>query len=240
MLLEHLSFPQVERLPRDLPILIPFGSVEEHGPHLPLATDVYTIYRVAELASRSLPLLVAPPVYYGLCRSTSDHPGTVSLRGETLRALALDLLRGFRRQGFRFFVLASGHAGGTHMAFLLDAGETFLAEDPEVRVAVVSILDLLRECAADLVETPDDSHAGEWETALIQFFYPDLVGEPPEAEYPAFPRHLLVPEKRRFWPGGVWGDPRRASPEKGERLARRLAEGLKSVIKNLVEAGEGR
>ncbi len=233
--MEQLTFPEVERLSREVPVLIPFGSVEEHGAHLPLATDVYTIYRVAELAARRTPLLVAPPVYYGLCRSTSDHPGTISLRGETLRALVLDLLRAFHRQGFELFLLVSGHAGGTHMAFILDAAEAFLAEHPRVRVAVASILDLLRDYARDLIETPGDSHAGEWETALIKYFYPELVKGEGQAEYPNFPKYFLVSNKRRFWPGGVWGDPGKADPEKGQRLAHRLAEGLELIIKSLKE-----
>ncbi|HFC98036.1 MAG TPA: creatininase family protein [Thermosulfurimonas dismutans] len=235
MLMEHLTSAELETLPRETPVLIPFGSVEEHGPHLPLATDVYTIYGVAELAAREIPLLVAPPVYYGLCRSTSDHPGTLSLRGETLRALVLDLLASFYRQGFRRFLLVSGHAGGTHMAFILDAAEEFLSRHPEVRIAVASILDLLREAAADLVETPNDAHAGEWETSLIQHFYPHLVKGTAPAEYPRFPKHILVARKRSYWPGGVWGDPAKASPEKGRDLALSLARGLKCLVKNLEE-----
>ena len=121
------------------------------------------------------------------------------------------------------------------MAFILDAAEAFLAEDPRVRLAVASILDLLRDYALDLIETPGDSHAGEWETALIQYFYPELVKEVGEAEYPAFPKYLLVSNKRRFWPGGVWGNPQKADTEKGQRLAHRLAEGLESIIKSLKE-----
>ena len=123
-------------------------------------------------------MLVAPPLFYGMCRSTREHPGTVSLSGDTLRALLLDLGREFYRQGLRHLVFISGHAGGTHMCALVEAGETLLAELPEVRVAVVNILDLLREVSGarpDLVKTKGDSHAGEVETALMLAAYPHLV-----------------------------------------------------------------
>ncbi|QJA05553.1 creatininase family protein [Thermosulfurimonas marina] len=236
MRMEELTYPEVEALSREgVPVILPLGSVEEHGPHLPLATDLYTAYRVAEMAARRVQALVAPPVYYGLCRSTAEHPGTISLRGETLRALVLDLLAGFFQHGFRAFLLLSGHAGGTHMAFIVDAAEEFLSRHPETALAVVSLLDLLRERAGDLLQTPGDSHAGEWETSLIQYFHPQLVrGSAPE-EYPRFPRYRIVSSKRAFWPGGVWGDPGRASPEKGRLLAERLAEGLEYLLRELRE-----
>ncbi|WP_068669092.1 creatininase family protein [Thermosulfurimonas dismutans] len=236
MLMERLTLHEVEALAhKEIPVLIPFGSVEEHGPHLPLATDVYTIYRVAEMASREIPLLVAPPVYYGLCRSTADHPGTISIRGTVLRALTLDILSAFYRQGFKKFLLLSGHAGGTHMAFILDAAEEFQGLKDDVVMVVASIIDLIKDCALDLIETPDDSHAGEWETSMIQYFYPELVKGKGKAEYPKFPKFQVVRNKKRYWPGGVWGDPGKASPEKGQILAERLAEKIILLAKELEE-----
>ncbi len=233
--MEHLTFPEVEALPRTTPVLIPLGSVEEHGPHLPLATDVYTIYAVAKKAAEKTPILVAPPLYYGLCRSTADHPGTLSLRGLTLRALVLDLLQAFRKQGFQRFMLLSGHAGGTHMAFILDAAEEFLTSFPGVSIAVASIIDLLKQGPGELVETPNDSHAGEWETALIQYLYPEQVKGLAEEAYPQFPPLKVVRDKRAYWPSGVWGDPAKASPEKGKLLLERLAE---QVVKLALSLGK--
>lgn len=232
--MEKLTLTEVEALAQEkVPVLIPFGSVEEHGPHLPLATDVYTIYGVAEMASREIPLLVAPPLYYGLCRSTADHPGTISIRGTVLRALTLDILSGFYRHGFRKFLLLSGHAGGTHMAFILDAAEEFKTLKEDTSLAVASIIDLIKDCALDCIETPDDSHAGEWETSMIQYFHPELVKGKGKAEYPKFPKFRVVIDKRKYWPGGIWGDPGRASPEKGRILAERLAQKIALLAKEL-------
>lgn len=230
MLVTALTMPAFEKgLKETRTIVLPFGSVEEHGQHLPLGTDTIQMFELAMLAAKRRPLFVAPPVYYGLCRSTREHPGTITIRGETLKALALDLLTSYYRQGLRHFLVLSGHAGGTHLAYLVDAGEEFLEGHPEAKVAVASILDLLREAALDLLETPRDSHAGELETSLMLHFYPELVkGSSPE-EYPTFPKHLLVRHKRLFWPGGVWGDPAKASPEKGRSFAERLAAAIAAL-----------
>jgi creatinine amidohydrolase len=174
---------------------------------------------------------VAPPVHYGLCRSTSEHPGTISISGSTIKALTIDLGREFYRQGCRQLILLTGHAGGTHVGALLEAGEHLLRDLPEIKVAVVNILDLLREAlqeAPGLVRTPGDAHAGEVETAIILAIRPESVSGSAPAEWPSFPKFILSRRKRKFWPGGVWGDPGAATREKGEEI-------LSYEVKVLVE-----
>ena len=221
-------------------VILPVGSVEEHGPHLPLGTDTFHALEVARRAAELRPVLVAPPLYYGLCRSTREHPGTVSISGETLRALVTDLGREFHRQGAGSLVIMSGHAGGTHMAALVEAGETLLAELPDLQVAVVNLLDLLREVVAarpELVQTRGDSHAGEVETALMLAAYPHLVQGTAPAEWPSFPKYLLVRDKRRYWPGGVWGDPAPATAAQGEKILQAEAGRLVELLDFLSPKG---
>jgi len=222
-------------------VILPVGSLEEHGPHLPLGTDAFHALELARRLAEARGVLVAPPLFYGVCRSTREHPGTVSLSGDTLRALVRDLGREFYRQGFSNLVILSGHAGGTHMAALLEAGETLLEELPEIRVAVVNILDLLREVLTDnpqLVSTKGDAHAGEVETALMLAAYPQLVKGTAPAEWPTFPKYILVRDKRRFWPGGVWGDPGPATGAQGEEILRLETERLGRVISALEQGAE--
>ena len=228
---QDLTMPEFEAA-RDesRTVILPVGSLEEHGTHLPLGTDTFHAIEVARRVAELRPVLVAPPVFYGICRSTREHPGTVSLSGDTLRALLKDLGREFYRQGLRRLILISGHAGGTHMCALVEAGEALLTEFADVRVAVVNVLDLLREVLADkphLVATRGDSHAGEVETAIMLAAHPDLVKGRAPAEWPSFPKYELVRDKRRYWPGGVWGDPGAAAAAQGEEIL--VAETLRLV-----------
>ncbi len=228
------AFEEVRRMRRT--VVLPVGSVEEHGPHLPLGTDAFHAMEVARRVAELRPVLVAPPVYYGLCRSTREHPGTVSLSGPTLKAILIELGQEFHRQGMQNLVFLSGHAGGTHMAAIVKAGERLLEELPRVRVAVVNILDLLREVMADnpdLVRTKGDGHAGEVETALMLAICPNLVTGTAPAEWPAFPKYILVRDKRKFWPGGVWGDPAGATAPQGEAILAAEAQRLSAVIDSL-------
>jgi creatinine amidohydrolase len=126
------------------------------------------------------------------------------------------------------------------MAAVTEAGEALLEEFPDLRVAVVNILDLLREVLTsrpDLIKTQGDSHAGEVETALMLAAYPHLVQGSAPAEWPAFPKYLLVRDKRRYWPGGVWGDPSRATAAQGEAILEAEAERLLQILAAL--EGEG-
>ena len=219
---QDLTMPDFERFSRrHRTVILPLGSLEEHGPHLPLGTDALHALEVARRVADLIPVTVAPPLFYGICRSTREHPGTVSISGDALRSLLLDLGREFYRQGFANLVWISGHAGGTHMSAILEVGEVLLAELPEAQIAVVNLLDLLREVISEqpgLVRTKGDSHAGEVETAIMMAAYPHLVrGTAPE-EWPTFPKYVLARDKRSYWPGGVWGNPGAASAVQGETI----------------------
>jgi creatinine amidohydrolase len=237
---EDLTMPGLEALGEQTrTVLLPIGSLEEHGPHLPLGTDTFHALEVARRAARLCPVVVAPPLFYGMCRSTREHPGTVSISGDALRALLLSVGREFCRQGWHHLVFISGHAGGTHISAIIETAERLLAEVPEVRVAVVNLLELLREVLSDrpdLVKTRGDSHAGEVETAIMLAAYPDLVrGTAPE-EWPRFPKYLLVRDKRRYWPGGVWGNPAPATAAQGEAILAAEADRLAKIIRRLDES----
>ncbi len=238
---ENLTMPGFEAgLRQTRTVILPVGSLEEHGPHLPLGTDTFHALELARRVAEQTPVLVAPPIFYGMCRSTREHPGTVSISGDTLRRLLVDLGREFHRQGLRNLLIISGHAGGTHMCALVEAGEILLQELPEARIAVVNLLELLREVLGDrpdLVKTRGDSHAGEVETALMLATHPDLVSGTAPAEWPAFPKYVLVRDKRRHWPGGVWGDPSRASLAQGEEILAAESQRLLLLISSMEKEG---
>jgi creatinine amidohydrolase len=229
MIIEEMTMSEFAAgLQKTRTVLVPFGSVEEHGEHLPLSTDTIQAYEAGKGAAKLVPLFVAPPIHYGSCRSTSCHPGTISISTSTLRSLMKDIVRSLHAQGLRNVIVLTGHAGGAHRMALQDAGEELIKEIADIRIAVVTEYDLAAREGRHLVETPNDSHAGEIETSRILHSHPNLVKGEGKEEYPQFPEGILVRDKRKYWPGGVWGNPTKATAEKG-----RLLEEL--VVKKVVE-----
>lgn len=214
-------------------VIIPFGSIEEHGPHLPLATDTIHVYEVCKEAAKQVSVFVAPPLFYGVCRSTRNHPGTLGIRPSTLRAITADLVSDLFRQGLRHFIIISGHASGLHLSCLIEVGEELLQKHADIHMAVLSLLDLGMPAWQEAITTKDDSHAGEVETSIMLHLRPHLVGEARPREWPRFPKHSLVRDKLRFWPGGVWGDASHASEVKGRKLFDLSVAALVRLIKDL-------
>jgi creatinine amidohydrolase len=232
MLIEEMTMAEFEEgLKSTRTVFIPFGSVEEHGNHLPLSTDTIQAYEVGKKAALRIPLFVAPPIHYGVCRSTSCHPGTISISTTTLKGLLKDIVRSFRSQGMENFIILTGHAGGSHRMALQDAGEELIAEYTDINIAVVTEYELARNEGISIIETEGDAHAGEIETSRIMYSHPYLVKGQGEREFPDFPQGILVRQKRKYWPNGVWGDPSKASAEKGKLLD-------ELVVKKIVELAQ--
>ncbi|MFQ5902011.1 MAG: creatininase family protein, partial [Thermodesulfobacteriota bacterium] len=113
MILEDITMEDFKRgLEATKTLILPLGTVEEHGTHLPLSTDTMVVYEIARKAAERIMVFVAPPIHYGVCTSTSQHPGTISITFDTLRAILRDILISSYDKGLRNFILISGHAGG--------------------------------------------------------------------------------------------------------------------------------
>jgi creatinine amidohydrolase len=219
LIIEEMTMAEFEEgISATRTMLIPFGSVEEHGPHLPLSTDTIQAYEVGKKVACRVPLFVAPPLHYGNCRSTSCHPGTISITTDTLKHFLKDIVRSSYRQGLRNFIILTGHAGGSHGMALQDAGEELIMEFSDIKIAVLVEFELAQKAAQGVIETEEDRHAGEIETSRIMHSHPHLVKGTGREEYPEFPTSMLVRDKRKYWPNGVWGNPEKASAGKGKLL----------------------
>jgi len=232
LILEEMTMGEFEEgIKLTKTILIPFGSVEEHGYHLPLSTDTIQAYEICKKVSRRMPLFVAPPVHYGNCRSTSCHPGTISITTTTLKGLMKDIVRSCHSQGIKNFIVLTGHAGGSHRMALQDAGEELVSEIDDIQIAVLTEFELARSAGVGIVETEDDYHAGEIETSRIMYSHPHLVKGEGRREIPIFPSGILVRDKRKYWQNGVWGDPTKASAEKGKQLEALVVQKIVELAK---------
>lgn len=234
MIIEDMTMPEfIAGLKKTRTVFIPVGSTEEHGAHLPLATDTLQAIGVGRRLAERRPLFVAPAISYGVCRSTACHPGTLSISTGTLKALVCDVVAALYSHGLKNFVLLTGHAGGTHNSALIDAGESLLERFDDLKIAVLTEYQLAAEQGRGLIETPGDSHAGEIETSRMLYSHPHLVKGEGEPEYPSFPMGILVRNKRKYWPGGVWGDPTKASAEKGAAIERLVVDALELFVEKL-------
>ena len=214
-------------------VIVPYGTVEAHGVHLPLSTDTLIIWETAKEVARRVPVFVAPPVHYGVCTSTSQHPGTITLRPETLRYITMDIVRDGFRKGLRNFILVSGHGGGIHTSAIKEAGEILIDELEGVRIAALMIYEILPPHVVGLAETDNDFHAGELETSLVLHLRQELVKGRAKKEYPKLPKPIIVRDKIRYWPGCVWGDPQKATTEKGKKLFEVMVQSLVELVERI-------
>lgn len=235
MLVGEMTMTEFKKAVRKSSVLImPFGTVEAHGTHLPLNTDTLVIREaVRKVAERNMNVFMAPPVQYGVCTSTGSHPGTLGISASTLRALAFDMARSGYGQGFRNIMLVSGHGGSIHVSALKEVAEELVGKLDGLRMAAFSIYELIGKESAEIAETRNDSHAGEIETSLVLHLAARLVKGRSKEEYPDFPRPLVVKDKLKYWPGAVWGNPGKATAEKGEAVFNAMVAKLEEVAGRL-------
>jgi creatinine amidohydrolase len=236
MLLEQMTTVEVEAaLKTCQSVIIPFGVMEAHGPHLPLATDTLQAYDAARRAAELTPVFVAAPVPYGICRSLAGHPGTIGISGDALRLLTFDILQSMIAAGFRNFILYSGHASAMQIAAMEEAAERTITVNPQANIAIVLEYDVIQKHGGGLYDTPRDLHAGEIETSRLLTICPELVRTDrlPEETYRESARPILVRDVRRYWPSSTEGAPRKATVEKGERLGELVGKYLAELVKKM-------
>ncbi|MFZ2471805.1 MAG: creatininase family protein [Methanothrix sp.] len=226
-LLEEMSWPQiVAGLKETQTVILPVGATEEHGPHLPTMTDTIQAMEVARAVAKERHVFLAPPLHYGVCRSTRGFPGTITVGHDALRSFARDLLLSFADSGFVRVLILTGHAGGQHMAALEEACQ-MAVEERDFCVSLVSLFDLID---AGAVETAHDGHAGEMETSLMMNIRPDLVKGRPEKHFPKRPQFLVMKDVRHLMGNGIMGNPQPATLDKGKQFFQMAVTGVMGAL----------
>ena len=229
-LLEEMSWPQIEEGQKESrTVILPVGATEEHGPHLPTFTDTIEALETARAVAQRRDVFLAPPVHYGVCRSTRGFPGTITVSHDALRAYVKDLLISFAESGFERVLILTGHAGSQHISALKEACQMALQER-DLRVSLVSLFDLIDPTA---VETLHDGHAGEIESSMMMAIRSDLVAELPEEHFPRRPQFLIMKSVRHLMGSGIMGNPSRATAGKGELFIQMAAEGVIRALDEL-------
>jgi len=231
-LLGDLTWPEAQRLAAAGAVLaVPVGSTEQHGPHLPLATDTDIAVALAgRLAASRLDVVVAPPVSYGSSGEHAGFAGTISIGQDALELMLTELGRS-AADTFRHLVLISTH-GGNHEPVARAAGR-LRAESRDV------LLWMPRRTAG----AAHDAHAGRDETAIqlaldasrVRIGLAEPGNSTPIAELMPVLRAEGV---RAASPNGVLGDPAGASAAKGSALLGELAADLLAAVADWRERGQ--
>jgi creatinine amidohydrolase len=244
-LMEEMTWMEVrEAALANRPVVLPVGSTEQHGPHLPLNTDCLLPVAIALEAARRVPLVVAPPIRFGamsraLIGGGETFPGTLSLRATTLIATIHEVLLGLVKSGFRQLCLQNWHF--ENAAYLWEAADLTVSRWPEVRVLVIEspMPELsereLQELFPNGFPGWDVEHASIMETSMMYVVRPDLVRRDLIVDDQAqrHPSWDVVPAPADFIPeSGVLWHPSEATEEVGRRFleaaASRLVEALQT------------
>ncbi len=224
-----------ETMARNPWILLPVGTIEEHGPHLPLASDTILAESVCHAVAREVNGVMAPSVGYGVCRTTRNFTGTISLSSGTLEALVREILAGFVAKGARRIVVISGHAGGAHMEALRQAAFPLAERDEGLTILVIGPYDIPLPSLREAERAAGAGHAASIETSAMLAIDPDLVRRDriPEGGRMCLPRFHILSHPERLFPSGVMGDASRASPALGELTLRHI---VREIVRILHEA----
>lgn len=239
----HLRAPDLSALANlDAVVLLPIGSMEQHGPHMAVDTDsllAETVsLRAARLIADTHPIVVAPTVWTGMSEHHMGFGGTITVSFETFAAVLRDVCRSIQRHGFTRIMMVNGH-GGHQAPLQVLVGELAQALDHRVEAMTYWALDASRQAYAAILE--DQSrvlHAGEAETSMMLAISPASVEEEPMRRAPneAFTRAVGEGVYRytgfhEFTQTGVNGVTKNASAAKGEALLAASAQAVAQVVR---------
>jgi creatinine amidohydrolase len=228
-------------------VILPVASMEQHGPHLPVGVDTFLCEAVckgaADATAAELPVVVAPTLWCGLAEHHMAFGGTFTFDIPTYRAVLLAFLKSLERHGFKRVLIINGHGGNIAAlnAFLPD-----FARETSLKVRAATYFELAEaELAPSLEDQKGVMHACEVETSLMMVVAPDTVkadrlGEAVDRRVAANTgeggRWNVTPARFRSFqeltPSGVYGDARRSSREKGEKLLAICVNTLAAVLRD--------
>jgi creatinine amidohydrolase len=209
--------------------VLPVGSFEQHGDHLPLITDTLVAQLIASTLAETHHLLLLPPLTISCSHEHAAFAGTVSISARTLHAVVTDIHASLQHTGIPQLVLVNGHGGNYVLSNLVQ--EANLAGPVMSLFPTRTDWDTARHAAGIETTTHDDMHAGELEVSLLLAAWPDLVGpDHKTADHLADRPHLLVHGVAGYSETGVIGRPSLGSADKGGAVLESLRSSFKAHL----------
>lgn len=236
---ERMTAPELKALAaRDALVVLPIGSLEQHGPHLPVWTDSLCAHEIAlrgAAAAGDLPVAVLPPMWMGLSEHHLPFGGTITLDHATFHAVLRCVVRSLLADGFKKLLIVNGHGGNIDP---LAVSSRELAAEFGIPVVVTTWPNLAPAAISQILTTqPGIHHACEGETALWlaldaaqvrQDKIAESISNPPPNPPPGFVRFYSFEERAPRT--GVRGDPRAATAEKGEAILAAVTQALAAAM----------
>jgi creatinine amidohydrolase len=246
---EEFTWPEVKlAVSNQRVVVLPVGTVEQHGPHLPLITDVLTASEMSRLAVERISeeAVLMPPVFYSFNEHHLDFPGTIAVEGPTIINYVTDIGRSLAHHGFRKILLVNGH--GSNVPFL-DIAARNITNRTDAICAMASWWSLIpRELLRDLRESEYPggmAHGCELETSVLLYLRGDLVQmnhaqkDMPVQKSEFFYWDLERPSPicfqeffSRYSKTGTLGDPTKATLDKGRRFTEATVDALVRLIRD--------
>ena len=243
---DHYTWVEIREVVKQQPVVIlPIGSTEDHGYHMPLDVDNFLSWEVCEEAARRAPdeMLLLPQVSYGFEDHHMDFPGTITVTSRHLMDFVIDITKSVAHHGFRKVLIVDGH--GSNMPVLdLAARQTVVETD--AHCGVVAWWSLDRAANARVLTSEVQSHADEIETAVYLHLNADAV------QMDKAVREVKIPDSKFYWRGairgkgappllmmdewsritdsGVIGDATAATAEKGRQVFEAAVAGLVELV----------
>ncbi|MEM3523921.1 MAG: creatininase family protein [Thermoproteota archaeon] len=240
MLWECLTSPDIkEAAEKNLVAVLPVGSIEIHGPHMPTGTDSITIREITRMAAEKEPAVVLPTLYYVYVPENRHFPGTISLSARTILTILEEICDEVARNGFKKILIVNGH-GGNNSLLRVFLRESLHKKKDYVIYVLVEPWFSIEEIAEKICESKVTGHACERETSMGLYLFENLIKmENVKQEAKTGGTNLPGIETPVDWQAYAvqlyLGNPRLATKEKGRILVERLIDFIADAIKKVKE-----
>ena len=248
MIWDELTSSQLEKLDKKIPVVLPIAATEQHGPHLPLATDRLIGMHFCHSLNKNIKdqVLILPAMGIGCSEHHLDFGGTLSYTHETFLKSLTDIANCIVLHGFKNLIVFNSHGGNQGIAQTFV--EQFGYRNPNCKILLISWWNLAKEALKEISSTGPGGtgHAGEFETSLMLLIAPELVKTdliPPRSNRPSYPwaegdllsgpRISFYQTMREKTPSGALGEPQQSTSEKGRQITKVVVSQLRQVILDL-------
>lgn len=247
------SFADIAELTKRHEIaILPIGSTEQHGPHLPTGTDHIIAWELCKKVAEEVDALLLPLLPFGFSHDHFPKPGTISVEADTLKRIIWDTAISLHKSGVKHIIIISGHAGHLHNLNAVCYELNVTGAIGETRTHMLCpYTSITMEELATVLEEDMFIHAEELETSLLLYLHPEWVDmKRAVKEHPDYIPKGLTTEKfleavrivttTKFlgthFETGVCGDATLATKEKGEKLFKMLSDVLITSVKRVTSA----